>query len=33
MRMTPEAVIRIEERAVAELRRKCGTKPAFLEAA
>jgi len=33
LRMTPEAVLRIEERALAELRRKCGTKPAFSEAA
>lgn len=33
LRMTPEAVVRIEEQALAELRRKCGTKAAFLEAA
>jgi hypothetical protein len=33
LRMTPEGVVRVEERALAELRRKCGTKPAFLEAA
>lgn len=33
LRVTPEAVVRIEERALAELRRKCGTKQAFLEAA
>jgi hypothetical protein len=33
LRMTPEAVARIEERALGELRRQCGTKPAFSEAA
>lgn len=33
LRLTPEAVVRIEEQALAQLRRKCGTKPAFLEAA
>lgn len=33
LRMTPEAIIRIQERALAELRRLCGTEPAFLEAA
>lgn len=33
LRTTPEAVVRIEERALAELRRKCGTRAAFLEAA
>lgn len=31
--MTPDAIVRIEEQALAELRRKCGTKAAFLEAA
>jgi hypothetical protein len=33
LRMTPEAVVRIEEHALEELRRKCGTRQAFLEAA
>lgn len=33
LRLSPEVVVRIEEQALAELRRKCGTKSFFLEAA
>jgi DNA-directed RNA polymerase sigma subunit (sigma70/sigma32) len=33
MRLTPEAVVRIEERALDQLRRMCGTTSVFSEAA
>lgn len=33
MRLTPEAVIRIEERGLEHLRRRCGTTSVFAEAA
>jgi len=33
MRLTPEAVVRIEERALGRLRQVCGTKSMFAEAA